>query len=39
MKFLKAIYSFLEEIGRVKAATYFARSGEHEKALKLYSTK
>ena len=29
MKVLKTIYNLLGEIGRIRAAAHFARSGEH----------
>ena len=29
MKVIKAIYNFLGEVGRVRAASYLARRGDH----------
>jgi hypothetical protein len=35
MKVVKAIYNFLGEVGRVRAASYLARRGDHEAAKRL----
>ena len=32
---LKSIYNFLEQVGRVRAATHLARRGDHEAAKRL----
>lgn len=35
MKVIKAIYNFLGEVGRVRAASNLARRGDHEAAKRL----
>ena len=35
MKVIKAIYNFLGEVGRVRAASYLARRGDHKAANRL----
>lgn len=35
MKVVKAIYNFLGEVSRVRAASYLARRGDHEAAKRL----
>ena len=35
MKVVKAIYNFLGEVGRVRAASYLARRGDHKAAKQL----
>ncbi len=35
MKILESIYNFLIEVGRIRAASYLARIGQHEAAQKL----
>lgn len=35
MKLLKAIYNFLEEFGRVRAAAHYARNGDHATAQRI----
>ena len=35
MKILKSIYNFLGEVGRVRAASHLARSGDHAGAKRL----
>jgi len=35
MKIVKAIYNFLGEVGRVRAATHLARRGDHQGAKRL----
>ena len=37
MKILKAIYSLFEALGEARAAAYFARTGQIDKAKSLYS--
>jgi hypothetical protein len=38
MRVLKAIYNFLGEVGRIRAATYLAHSGDHAGARRLMMT-
>ena len=38
MKILNSIYDFLQEIGRIRAAAYLARRGQHEAAQKLMTS-
>jgi hypothetical protein len=38
MKILKSIYNFLQEIGRIRAASYLARRGQYEAAQKLMTS-
>jgi hypothetical protein len=38
MKIIKAIYNFLGEMGRARAATHLARRGEYENARKLITS-
>jgi hypothetical protein len=35
MKILKSIYYFLQDMGRIRAASYLARRGQYEAAQKL----
>jgi hypothetical protein len=35
MKIIKLIYNFLGEIGRVRAAAHFARTGDHASAQRV----
>jgi len=35
MTFIKAFYSWLEQIGKARAAAHFAQKGDYESALKL----
>jgi hypothetical protein len=35
MKILKSIYNFLQDMGRIRAASYLARRGQYEAAQKL----
>ena len=35
VKIVKAIYNFLGEVGRVRAASYLARRGDHKGAQRL----
>jgi hypothetical protein len=35
MKLLKSIYDFLQDMGRIRAASYLARRGQYEAAQKL----
>jgi hypothetical protein len=35
MKIVKSIYNFLQEFGRVRAATHLARRGDHTAANKI----
>jgi hypothetical protein len=38
MKILKSIYDFLQDMGRIRAASYLARRGQYEAAQKLMTT-
>ena len=38
MTFLTSIYNFLVEVGRIRAASYLARTGQHEAAQKLMTS-
>jgi hypothetical protein len=38
MFILKSIYNFLQEVGRIRAASYLARRGQHEAAQKLMTS-
>jgi len=38
MKILESIYDFLIEVGRIRAASYLARTGQHEAAQKLMTS-
>jgi len=39
MRVLKAIYNFLGEVGRVRAATHLAHKGDHAGAQRIMSMK
>jgi hypothetical protein len=38
MFIVKSIYNFLQDMGRIRAASYLARRGEHAAAQKLMSS-
>ena len=39
MFILKSIYNFLQDMGRIRAASYLARRGQYEAAQKLMTNK
>ena len=38
MSIVKSIFNFLQDMGRIRAASYLARRGEHAAAQKLMSS-